>query len=113
MEAAIRISDHFLPPGAVIVYARGRTHPEMEVKATDDTLCVDLKLILLINENTASSSEILAGAMQDNDRALIVGRRSFGKGLIQDQLAFRDGSLLRLTVARYYTPTGRSIQSPM
>lgn len=112
MESAIRVCDHFLLPGTMVVYAQGRTRPRIEIRATDDTLCVGLPLVLLINENSASASEIVAGAMQDNDRATIIGRRSYGKGLIQEQITFRDGSLLRLTVARYYTPTGRSIQKP-
>jgi carboxyl-terminal processing protease len=113
MESAVELCAHFLPKGALIVAAQGRKQPRLEFRSDGDTLCAGVQLALLINESTASASEIVAGAIQDHDRGVIVGRRSFGKGLIQDQFKFHDGSLLRLTVARYYTPTGGASRSPM
>ncbi|HDR68545.1 MAG TPA: PDZ domain-containing protein [Bacteroidaceae bacterium] len=112
MEPAIKIADQFLEEGQLIVYTEGKTRPRNNEFATSRGILKHDQVVVLINEGTASASEILAGALQDNDRGIIIGRRSFGKGLIQEQMQFRDGSALRLTVARYYTPTGRSIQKP-
>jgi carboxyl-terminal processing protease len=112
MEAATMIADQFLEEGKLIVYTEGRTRPRENDFATSKGILKDDQLVILIDETSASASEILAGAIQDNDRGLVIGRRSFGKGLVQDEMRFNDGSALRLTVARYYTPTGRSIQRP-
>jgi len=110
MEAATMIADQFLQEGQLIVYTEGRTRPRENDFATSRGILKDDKVVILIDESSASASEILAGAIQDNDRGLVIGRRSFGKGLVQEEMRFQDGSALRLTVARYYTPTGRSIQ---
>ena len=112
MEAATMIADQFLEEGQLIVYTEGRARPRENDYATSRGILKKDKLIVLMDESSASASEILAGAIQDNDRGLVVGRRSFGKGLVQEEMRFSDGSALRLTVARYYTPTGRSIQRP-
>ncbi len=112
MQAAIEISDEFLPDGKLIVYTDGKSRPKRHAFATDDGDLENLDVVVLIDENSASSSEIVAGALQDNDKGLIIGRRSFGKGLVQEQVTLPDGSAVRLTTARYYTPTGRSIQRP-
>lgn len=112
MEAVVRIANQFLKKGQLIVYTQGRSFPRNEARATGNGLFEEGSLILLIDEYTASASEILAGAIQDNDRGTIIGRRSFGKGLVQEPVMFSDGSGMRLTVARYYTPSGRSIQKP-
>jgi carboxyl-terminal processing protease len=96
----------------MIVYTQGRAHPREEFKSTSKGGFEKNKLVILIDEGSASASEIVAGAVQDNDRGTIIGRRSFGKGLVQSQTALSDGSAIRLTVARYYTPTGRCIQKP-
>lgn len=112
MEAATMIADQFLDEGKLIVYTEGRSRPRENDFASSRGILKNDALVILIDESSASASEILAGAMQDNDRALIVGRRSFGKGLVQEEMRFDDGSAMRLTVARYYTPTGRSIQRP-
>jgi carboxyl-terminal processing protease len=112
MEAATMIADQFLEEGQLIVYTEGRTRPRENDYATSRGILKETKVVVLIDEASASASEILAGALQDNDRGLIIGRRSFGKGLVQEEMRFSDGSALRLTVARYYTPTGRSIQRP-
>jgi carboxyl-terminal processing protease len=112
MEAAIQIADQFLKDGQLIVYTKGRNSPRSEAKATGKGEFETGNLVVLIDEWTASASEILAGALQDNDRGTIIGRRSFGKGLVQEPIPFSDGSGMRLTIARYYTPTGRSIQKP-
>jgi len=112
MESAIRIADQFLKKGELIVYTKGRTQPRNDAYATGEGEFETGDLVILIDEMTASASEILAGAVQDNDRGTIIGRRSFGKGLVQEPVPFSDGSGMRLTVARYYTPTGRSIQKP-
>ncbi|MBO5902702.1 MAG: S41 family peptidase [Tidjanibacter sp.] len=112
LDQAILIANEFLPAGKMIVYTEDR-FKQRQVEYSDGTgECTDIPLVILINEYSASSSEILAGAVQDNDRGTIIGRRSFGKGLVQNQLPLPDGSAVRLTVARYYTPTGRSIQKP-
>ncbi len=110
MEAAIQIADQFLKEGQLIVYTQGRTQPRNEARATGKGEFETGDLVVLVDEWSASASEILAGAIQDNDRGTIIGRRTFGKGLVQEPISFADGSGLRLTIARYYTPTGRSIQ---
>ena len=112
MEQAIRMANEFLYRGDLIVYSEGRAYPRYEANANGSGRFKDVPLIVLIDDFSASASEIFAGAMQDNDRATIIGRRSFGKGLVQQQLPFDDGSAVRLTVARYYTPSGRCIQKP-
>lgn len=112
MEAAIRMVNEFLPEGKLIVYTEGRKYARDNQYANGAGSCQNLPLIVLIDEATASASEIFAGAIQDNDRGTIVGRRSFGKGLVQQPIDFSDGSAIRLTIARYYTPAGRSIQRP-
>ena len=112
MDPAIHIADQFLSEGKLIVYTQGKSRPKHEFRSTSKGICKKDEVIILIDEFSASASEILAGAIQDNDRGIIVGRRSFGKGLVQEQIEFKDGSALRLTIARYYTPTGRSIQKP-
>ena len=112
MDAATMIADQFLEEGQLIVYTEGRNRPRENDYATSRGILKDDKVVVLLDESSASASEILAGAIQDNDRGLIIGRRSFGKGLVQEEMRFPDGSALRLTVARYYTPTGRSIQRP-
>ncbi len=112
MNAAVFLADQFLNGDELIVYTQGKARPKQEFHSTAGGLCTGIDLVILIDENSASASEILAGAIQDNDRGTIVGRRSFGKGLVQEQKPLADGSALRLTIARYYTPTGRSIQKP-
>lgn len=112
MDAATLIADEFLPDGDLIVFTMGKSKPRQEVRATSDGSFEKGELVVLIDEWSASASEILAGAIQDNDRGTIIGRRSFGKGLVQEPVLFRDGSGMRLTIARYYTPSGRSIQKP-
>jgi carboxyl-terminal processing protease len=112
MDASTNIADQFLDDGKLIVYTEGQSKPRSNVYATAKGINLDTELLVLIDEWSASASEIIAGAIQDNDRGKVVGRRSFGKGLVQTQTMFSDGSALRLTVARYYTPTGRSIQKP-
>jgi len=110
MEPATDIADEFLEKGKLIVYTEGKARPRKDIFATSKYLAGDVELIVLIDEGSASASEIFAGAIQDNDRGIIIGRRSFGKGLVQEQTMFTDGSAMRLTIARYYTPTGRCIQ---
>ncbi|ALO16061.1 putative CtpA-like serine protease [Salinivirga cyanobacteriivorans] len=112
MEAAIRMADEFLNAGKLIVYTQGNNRTKREYRASRQNFLTNIKVAVLIDEWSASASEIFAGALQDNDKGVIVGRRSFGKGLVQEPVYFDDGSELRLTVARYYTPTGRSIQKP-
>jgi carboxyl-terminal processing protease len=112
MEDAIQIANQFLKQGQLIVYTKGRSQPRNDARATGNGEFETGGLVLLIDEWSASASEILAGAVQDNDRGTIIGRRSFGKGLVQEPIPFPDGSGMRLTIARYYTPTGRSIQKP-
>lgn len=112
LQAAIKVADEFLKEDKLIVYTEGKNRPRNYAYATNKGIFEDNELIVLIDEGSASASEILSGAIQDNDRGIIIGRRSFGKGLVQEQLNLNDGSAIRLTVARYYTPTGRSIQKP-
>jgi carboxyl-terminal processing protease len=112
MHAATNIIDQFLNSGKLEVYTEGRKQPREDYYSTNKGFLKQTKVIILINSLSASASEIVAGAIQDNDRGLILGRRSFGKGLVQDQQEFNDGSALRLTIARYYTPSGRCIQKP-
>ena len=112
MDQAIKMANEFLSRGDMIVYSEGRAYPRYEAKATGSGRFQREKFVVLIDNFSASASEIFAGAMQDNDRATIIGRRSFGKGLVQQQIPFADGSAMRLTVARYYTPSGRCIQKP-
>jgi len=112
MQEAIKMANEFLASGDLIVYAQGRAYPRMESFANGGGRFKKVPLVVLIDDFSASASEIFAGAMQDNDRATIVGRRSFGKGLVQQQMPFEDGSAVRLTVARYYIPSGRCIQKP-
>ncbi len=112
LTAAIELADEFLDKDKLIVYTEGANQPKKNEKSTSKGLFEQGKLIILINEYSASASEIVSGAIQDWDRGVIVGRRSFGKGLVQRQIPLPDGSQLRLTTARYYTPTGRCIQKP-
>lgn len=112
MDQAVQIADEFLSDGDVIVKTINKQGKERITKATDKGSFEKGKLTILINENSASASEIIAGAIQDNDRGTIVGRRSYGKGLVQREMYLGDGSAVRLTTARYYTPSGRSIQKP-
>ncbi|HZX62282.1 MAG TPA: S41 family peptidase [Bacteroidales bacterium] len=110
LQAAIDIVDEFLPDGKLIVYTQGIHHAKETAYATAGGLFESGELVVLIDEWSASASEIVAGAIQDNDRGIIIGRRSFGKGLVQEELDFKDGSAIRVTIARYYTPSGRCIQ---
>ena len=112
MEAATRMVNEFLPEGKLIVYTHGRKYPRMEEYANGTGSCQKLPLVVLVNESSASASEIFAGAIQDNDRGTIVGRRSFGKGLVQQPIDFSDGSAIRLTIARYYTPSAVASSAP-
>lgn len=112
LQIAIKLADEFLKEGKLIVYTEGNSRPRNYAYATKTGMFENNEVVVLIDEGSASASEIIAGAIQDNDRGLIIGKRSFGKGLVQEQLNFPDGSALRLTVARYHTPTGRCIQRP-
>jgi len=112
LNAAIGICEELLPKGSNIVYTQGRSSPRQDYKADGNGSMTEVPLAILIDEGSASASEIVAGAVQDNDRGIVVGRRSFGKGLVQEQVDLRDGSAVRLTTARYYTPSGRCIQRP-
>ncbi len=110
LDQAISIANELLPNGNLIVYTEDREGKQQREYSNGRGKITDIDIAILIDESSASSSEILAGAIQDNDRGTIIGRRSFGKGLVQQQIPFGDGSAMRLTIARYYTPTGRSIQ---
>ncbi len=112
LDQAIAVANEFLHKGQLIVYTEDRNKEQLREYADGTGTAQEMEVAVLIDEGSASSSEILAGALQDNDRGLIIGRRTFGKGLVQNQIPFDDGSAVRLTVARYYTPTGRSIQKP-
>ena len=112
MQTAVQMANEFLPANRLITYVEGRRSPRNDFTSDGRGAYQKMPLIVLIDEASASSSEIFAGAIQDNDRGTIIGRRSFGKGLVQQQISFHDGSMIRLTVARYYTPSGRCIQKP-
>ncbi len=112
LSEAVDIADEFLPKGSLVVFTEGRFRPKKTYNARRKGLLEDMPLAVLIDDESASASEIVAGAVQDNDRGTIVGRRSFGKGLVQEQVMLSDNSAIRITVARYYTPTGRCIQKP-
>ena len=112
LDQAILIANEFLPENSLIVYTEDRFGQQIKEYSRGNGNSAELEIAILVDETSASSSEILAGAIQDNDRGVIIGRRTFGKGLVQSQIPFNDGSAIRLTVARYYTPSGRSIQRP-
>lgn len=112
MAAAIQMVNEFLPRGRLIVYTEGRKYPREEYRSDGRGNALQMPIVVLVDETSASASEIFAGAIQDNDRGTVIGRRSFGKGLVQQPIEFRDGSAMRLTIARYYTPAGRCIQKP-
>ncbi len=112
LQSAVQMANEFLPKNKLIVYTEGRKSPRQDFRSDGRGSYKQTPLVVLINEGSASASEIFAGAMQDNDRATVIGRRSFGKGLVQKQIEFSDGSMVRLTIARYYTPSGRCIQKP-
>ena len=112
MAAAIQMVNEFLPNNRLIVYTQGRKSPREDYNSNGTGSNQKMPLVVLVDEGSASASEIFAGAIQDNDRGIIVGRRSFGKGLVQQPIEFSDGSAIRLTIARYYTPSGRCIQKP-
>ena len=112
LDQVVAIVNEFLPEGELIVYTENRYGERINQFSNGRGVYSDTNIVVLVDEFSASSSEILAGAIQDNDRGLVIGRRTFGKGLVQAQVPFTDGSAMRLTVARYYTPTGRSIQKP-
>jgi len=112
LKAAVDISNEFLNDGDMIVYTEGRTTPRFDYKANGKGKMRKMPVVVLIDEFSASASEIVTGALQDHDRAMVVGRRSFGKGLVQRPIELPDGSMIRLTVAHYYTPVGRCIQKP-
>ncbi len=110
MDAAVNMINEFMPEGRLIVYTEGKSFPRADVYANGTGTCKDAPIVVLTDEISASASEIFSGAIQDNDRGLIIGRRTYGKGLVQTQIPLNDGSEMRLTIARYYTPSGRCIQ---
>lgn len=112
METATQLVNEFLPKNSLIVYTNGRKSPRKEYRTDGRGAYQSMPIVVLVDETSASASEIMAGAIQDNDRGIIIGRRSFGKGLVQVPIEFPDGSMLRLTTARYYTPSGRCVQKP-
>lgn len=112
MQASIQVVNEFLPKGSMIVYTDGRTSGHHEYRATGNGTFQDGRLVILVDEYTASASEIVSGAVQDNDRGMVIGRRTFGKGLVQRPIDLPDGSMIRLTVSHYFTPAGRCIQKP-
>ncbi|MGM9695029.1 MAG: S41 family peptidase [Alloprevotella sp.] len=113
MSAAQDVATEFLPQGSMVVYAEGRTAPRQELKATSGGLMQkEGRVVVLVDETTASAAEIVSGAIQDHDRGVIIGRRTFGKGLVQRPVDLPDGSMIRLTVSHYYTPSGRCVQKP-
>ncbi len=112
LQSAVQMANEFLPAKKLIVYTQGRKSARKDYRSDGHGAYQKMPLVVLINEASASSAEIFAGAMQDNDRATIIGLRSFGKGLVQQQMPFPDGAMIRLTIARYYTPSGRCIQKP-
>ena len=112
LGSAVQIANEFLPKNRLIVYTEGRRSHRQDYRSDGRGSYQQIPLVVLIDEGSASASEILAGAIQDNDRGTIIGRRSFGKGLVQQPIEFNDGSMMRLTIARYYTPSGRCIQKP-
>lgn len=112
LQAAVKIANEFLPKDDVIVYASGLRSPRADYKANGSGRLLDGKVVVLVNDFTASAAEIVSGALQDNDRGEVVGRRTFGKGLVQRPFDMPDGSMIRLTIAHYYTPSGRCIQKP-
>ena len=112
MDAANNMINEFMPEGRLIVYTEGKSFPRADIYANGTGTCKENPIVVLTDEISASASEIFSGAIQDNDRGLIIGRRTYGKGLVQTQIAMSDGSALRLTIARYYTPSGRCIQKP-
>ena len=112
LQSAVQIANEFLPKNKLIVYTEGRKSPRQEFRSDGRGSYQHIPLVVLIDEGSASASEILAGAIQDNDRGTIIGRRSFGKGLVQQPISFNDQSMIRLTIARYYSPSGRCIQKP-
>jgi carboxyl-terminal processing protease len=112
MDPAVNIANEFLPDNRLILYTKGKAYPRENVFSNGSGSCQNCPVVVIVDEWSASSSEILTGALQDNDRAWVVGRRSFGKGLVQTEIPFKDGSAVRLTIARFYIPSGRSIQKP-
>ena len=112
LASAVQIANEFLSKGQLIVYTEGRKSPRQDYRSDGRGSYQNVPLVVLIDEGSASASEILAGAIQDNDRGTIIGRRSFGKGLVQQPIEFSDHSMIRLTIARYHSPSGRCIQKP-
>ena len=112
LQAAVKIADEFLAKNELIVYTNGRRVPRQEYRANGDGKYMDGKVVVLVDEYTASAAEIVTGAIQDQDRGMVVGRRTYGKGLVQRPIDLPDGSMIRLTIAHYYTPSGRCIQKP-